>query len=326
MAPRDTRGDSPPPGPARQCPDGRRAAPFAPHGAHRGSFGPVPSRRDGGLSPVTARRGRSGSVRSRGPRGHGADRRRSGDPGDLFGRLARQGAADFDVVLERAVLPHAVDESLAQPQLALARRTLRVDPDPVADAHELLHVWIDRGLPPIQHSLGLPPVLLLFDPPPKLGCSCCVHETSPSSRSCFRTIGLDADGLEHTMHSIEGEWGPKGVGPDRRWGVNYPFGSGCSGRPGLYLRRAHAWARTGGLGERMQRRAQAGHWQVWRRCRSTASAGRTTGPACLRMHRSPAAPPALSIRPPLPSRPFCGSSLPVARGNWNCLGGRRRSG
>jgi len=68
---------------------------------------------------------------------------------------------------------------------------------------------------------------------------------------------------------------------------------------------------------------QAGQWRVWRRCRTvglvqTAPGKPATATRCLRTRRSPAAPPALSIRPPLGPSPFCSPRRPVAIRAWRC--------
>jgi len=79
----------------------------------------------------------------------------------------------------------------------------------------------------------------------------------------------------------------------------------------------------------MDRRSQVGVRRVWRRCRKmrgavgpgagqVAGESPALGPACIHLRRSPAAPPALSIRPPLRSRPFCSPRRPAVRRPWSC--------
>src|SRR2546430_5143249 len=61
---------------------------------------------------------------------------------------------------------------------AVDRRPLllpAVEANAVADLLELLRVGIGGRLAPVPNRLGLPPVLVLFDPLLKLACACCVH-------------------------------------------------------------------------------------------------------------------------------------------------------
>ena len=78
----------------------------------------------------------------------------------------------------------------------------------------------------------------------------------------------------------------------------------------------------------MKRRIQVRHWTVWRSCRqpltlsSPKSGMGVPGVGCVRLRRSEAAPPALSLRQPLPPRAFCLRKAPVVRRAWDCPGPR----
>lgn len=67
---------------------------------------------------------------------------------------------------------------------------------------------------------------------------------------------------------------------------------------------------------------QLGQRRVWRACRIVRAdliGGHSDpGPGCVPTRRSPAGPPALSIRPPLAPRAFCSPVRPVVRRAWAC--------
>jgi len=86
------------------------------------------------------------------------------------------------IVRNLVSLPVAVDEPLDDAEgdrggPAIDRRLLLppVEAHAVANLLELLRVWIGSRLTPVPNRLGLPPVLVLLDPPLKLACACCVH-------------------------------------------------------------------------------------------------------------------------------------------------------
>ena len=78
----------------------------------------------------------------------------------------------------------------------------------------------------------------------------------------------------------------------------------------------------------MNKRIQVGQWTAWRCCRQalTVSSPKlglgVPGVGCVRLRRSEAAPPALSLRPPLSPRAFCSPKRPVVRRGWDCPGPR----
>src|SRR5262245_20634111 len=92
--------------------------------------------------------------------------------GDVRDRGSR---ARAERLVERPVLPDAVDQALAEPHDAVARHARGVDAKPVVKLLEVVLVGVDRRLAPVEHGLSKPPVLLLLDPPPERLCPSCVH-------------------------------------------------------------------------------------------------------------------------------------------------------
>ena len=95
--------------------------------------------------------------------------------GNLSGRGVR-----VEVLLDHSDLPDTVDESLAKSRSAVACRPGRVEPQTLAELREVGQIGVDRWLTAVAHSLSVPPLLLLLEPPPKTVCSCRIHRKSLS--------------------------------------------------------------------------------------------------------------------------------------------------
>jgi hypothetical protein len=88
------------------------------------------------------------------------------------------------MLLDHSDLPDPVDESLAEAR-TVACGPRRIEPQTLAELREIGQIGVDGRLTAVEHSLGVPPVLLLLEPPPKTVCSCRIHRKSLSFEWSF---------------------------------------------------------------------------------------------------------------------------------------------